>query len=503
MRAKLFTIPEGRLADGELASSSTHPPAIWGEARKIIEKKTYRAFISRGHKSLAGFFPRQNFVIILSYPKTISLEEALEQTTNNYALTAAFHAASYAKKPTHTPNTFGYIAHSTFNIEIPECSTATEWINLSLEKRPPPLPTNPQARAKLLLEASQELWKPEVAAKCGQAIIKDQAEGNIPLHLLTFAQLAESYADLTFDRIIEYDGLKLKKELGEETWLQYVELHRARISKQALSFLTGRKFPVSNRNFIWFGDEIPLVDALLLDEENIPSATAWAKSLIKEAREKQEFIPSGGFVLTLPANYPLRTWALSALRIHADPAGLWVSTSPHRGENLFRWEPGQPMNSTQIPYQVAPLIDITLAALWRDMCVAGEEVVRGRQRGKKRKRKSREKESKILVLPRRQIIFDNDRRKWGTEEEQIGITKKTITAHWIKETFRKLPEGHKASQSAYQNAAEHGYGVIPEGYTFVKPHHRGGEPEEAPKTAKKVIAQGLQAATIFLNQHRN
>lgn len=46
---------------------------------------------------------------------------------------------------------------------------------------------------------------------------------------------------------------------------------------------------------------------------------------------------------------------------------------------------------------------------------------------------------------------------------------------------------------ARQNALEHGYAVLPEGYTFVKPHIRG-HGEKIESSTVKVVAQGLQAA---------
>lgn len=160
------------------------------------------------------------------------------------------------------------------------------------------------------------------------------------------------------------------------------------------------------------------------------------------------------------------------------------------------------MNSTQVPYQVAPILDVTLAALWRDLCVAGEEVVVRKGKRKVCLGGQKKTQDRTLNLPRRPLIFDNDRREWGNKEEQAEISKKTIDSHWVKETFRRLPEGHQASAQAYQNANEYGDGVIPDGYTFVKPHHRGTDYDVAEKTIK-VVAQGLQAATLFLNQHKN
>lgn len=96
-----------------------------------------------------------------------------------------------------------------------------------------------------------------------------------------------------------------------------------------------------------------------------------------------------------------------------------------------------------------------------------------------------------MVLPRRSIHYSGH-REWGTAEERDIITRRS---HGVRGHLRELPEGWQRSEAAEGEAREWGF-VLPEGYTFVRPHVRGGHDHDpAPIVAR---ARGLQTLSALI-----
>lgn len=502
--------PAPTIEQVEQLVSQPQTPQMWGPAYDVLPRELANAVTVSRQKTVVGYFEQNKLIISLTFPQRSSGIVALRTIEEHSddplppALMAALVAALSAKKPSHAPATFAYYASVGPAEKWPPLNrrqideAAERWLSeMLMAPNATSTPRNGIDRGRMLVAAGTKLWHEEMVKQYAKGFMSlgDQ----VPSHLFALSTLAEAARMLRDMTELEIAGERLKLTAGASAWPQYLELVRGNISGQAVRFLCGSSFPLSNDALIWLGDAPPNPNALVI--EDTPSAAAWVKSLVRDAEENGVFVPSGGFRLAFPRGYPLREWGMLGLRIHADPEGLWVSTHPNKGENIFRWEPGAPLNPILITSKIVPLMDITLAALWRDMRVAGETVVRPRKsrRGRKAQPKPKPKEEPtVRYLPRRRLVFRGDTREWGSEEEYEAIQRRR---HGVSEHFRRLLAGQQASETARGNAADFGYTVIPDGYTFVKPHVRG-HGEEEPERAVTVVAQGLQAATIFLDKQR-
>lgn len=498
-------VPVPTIEQVEQLVSQPYIPQLWGAAYDVLLPKAAKAIIVPGHKAVVGYFEKKRIIISLSFPLGSSGITALHTIEEHSGgplppgLAVALVAALSAKKPCLAPSAFAYYAKATPTEIRPPLNrqqiddAAERWLNETLIAANASMPRNGIDRGQMLVMAATKLWNKENAKRYAKVI--SSLDENSQSHLFMLSPLAEAARMLHGMTKLEIAGHRLK--LGSQAWTQYLEMVQGNISRQAVRFLCGSSFPDSNNVLGWLGDAPPNPDALVI--EDTPSAAAWSRSLIRDAEENGVFIPSGGFRLAFPPDYPLREWGMQGLRIHADPEGLWVSTDPNRGENLFRWEPGTPLNPILITSKVVPLMDITLAALWRDIRVAGETVVRPRKGGKRRRKTKPKEEPTVRYLPRHRLIFHGEAREWGSPEEHEAIQRRR---HGVTEHFRRLLAGQQASEGARKCAADFGYTVIPDGFTFVKPHVRGHGEGQEPERAVTVVAQGLQAATIFLDKQR-
>ena len=83
-------------------------------------------------------------------------------------------------------------------------------------------------------------------------------------------------------------------------------------------------------------------------------------------------------------------------------------------------------------------------------------------------------------------------RSAGTPEDREIVTRRS---HGVRGHLRQLPEAWSSSLAAEGEAREWGF-VLPDGYTFVRPHVRGGHDHDpAPVIAK---ARGLQTLSALL-----
>lgn len=482
-------------------------PQVWGAAAQVLPRELVKLVTVRRQDTVVGYASYDKHVISLSFPRNngIAALRTIEEHLGSplpAGLAAALVAALSLTKPSRAPATFAYYGSlAPSEIQPPlnrrQVEEATSrWLNEVRKGQAGEMPRSGIDRGRMLVMAGGKLWDPLIARQCADEFISHGDQ--VPTHLFALSTLAEAARVLRDMTEVEIAGQQLNLEPKAENWSQYLELVRGDISGPAVRFLCGSSFPQSLDDFIWLGDVPPNPNALVI--EDTPSAAAWSKSLIRDATENAYFVPSGGFRLAFPRGYPLRTWGMLGLRVHADPEGLWVSTHPNKGQNVFRWEPGGQINPILIPSEVAPLIDITLSALWRDIKVAGETVVRRRGNRKSASAsKPRTREQNVRYLPRNRIVFSGEAREWGSQEEHEAIKR---LRHGVGEHFRRLHDGQQASDVARQNAADFGYAVVPDGFTFVKPHVRGHGGEEIKKTVT-VVAQGLQAATVFLDKQKS
>lgn len=116
-------------------------------------------------------------------------------------------------------------------------------------------------------------------------------------------------------------------------------------------------------------------------------------------------------------------------------------------------------------------IDLLAVGAWRDIVTRETlDTFYDREREEKSERVKREKSNKTRTVKKAKVRY-LPRRRYKSSSK--GSSAKTVSAHYVTGFLRRLPEGHKASQRQIEVSREHGIRV-PDGYTFVSPHVRGG-----------------------------
>ncbi len=236
-------------------------------------------------------------------------------------------------------------------------------------------------------------------------------------------------------------------------------------------------------------------------EEKRSLAAAIARSLLSEAEEQAVYVPLGAFLVNLPPGTPLRAWGVEQLRIWAEPSGVWVQAVGKNGRGpSFRWTPHGDLSDFIVAPEVQPAVNATLAALWRDLRVAGEEAfpvhsgpTHGRSTGRTRRPKA-SRSPRVLPSRGRKAARMSGKRFWASGEERERMHRR---AHGVRGHLRKLPTGWHASEEAHETAEAFGV-VMPQGYTFVRPHVRGGKTAESIEAETPIVARGLATITSLL-----
>ena len=298
-------------------------------------------------------------------------------------------------------------------------------------------------------------------------------------------------------------------------WTQRVALRGALLAEAQALYTPWRV----NRRW-WKAPEKP--------PEGLPDAElalAMAQRLIAEAKANRQYSEQGIYEAELPSALPLVRWGVKRLRWVCLRAGYqWVSLLGEAGESLsaFRWR-GDATKLQELelvmPEWIAPYVHLAVAALWRDLVVAGETVFvyagkKGEGKGEegvKDERATREAiahAERVLCLPRARKISLNkvwprgiEARAWGDAEDLQTLEARRRALHAVRGHYRKLAAGWRAHE-AETRAANYGMPSPPDGYTFVVPHVRGGErgmdEETMVQIRRRVRARGLEALVAAL-----
>lgn len=356
-------------------------------------------------------------------------------------------------------------------------------------------------RARFWLSAAHRLWRSEVRPRIARSEISLEAK-------LMAGALAAAWLELQATDVLEVAGTKLQvsNRVVDVAWPQVLEWARSDIHAEALRYLVGNRMPCGKRTVdrvAQAGDPIPMGD-------NLDLCHGLAATLLREAEEQAAYAPAGGFLLALPTDYPLRAWAVEALRVWAQPNGLWVAVVTDDGEvgASFTWRPGEPFMHWVVAEQVDPILQVTLAALWRDLRVAGEDAVPEQRERRVRPaadsaspddvpRLERQSEPTVRTLPG---VWLRGRRTWGSRVEHEYVRRH---AHGVRGHLRRLPPGWSPSKQALKTADEFGI-ALPEGYTFVRPYYTGsaGDDGEASPTEVVIQARGLASVMTILSVPR-
>jgi len=361
------------------------------------------------------------------------------------------------------------------------------------------LPGGAVDRARFWLAVGQLLWKPSLMwqlAETGayKAVMDSQLTSGAAIAWLALS------GKRTFDvngTNYSFASLAVLRTL----WRQVLEWTVGKVPGNALQWL------VQGHDAAWSVDLTRKQTPVEWNQQNDDLADAIARSLVEEAEDHAVFVPLGAFRVNLPDGVPLRMWGARTLRIWATPDGMWVQAlASGPGGPSFWWSPHDGVYEFVISASARPAVESTLAALWRDLRIAGEKAMperSGRQaHGKKRNRARRTNRvsQHARILPARKGAFHlTGRHDWSTKDEQERIHHR---AHGVRGHLRQLHAGWQASDEAHRIA--HHFGVsVPQGYTFVRPHVRGGGEEQEAAQIKgetPIVARGLATLVSLLGR---
>ena len=359
------------------------------------------------------------------------------------------------------------------------------------------LPAGAVDRARFWLTVGRFLWKPStmrrLAASSRRARI---AKANM------LAGAVRAWFALSGRGQLEVNGVRLtvpSLDALPRLWDQALEWIAGGISADALRWLV-KGGQIRGWQVDLTGEEVQLQ----WDEEKRSLASAVARSLIAEAGERGVYAPLGAFRVILPEGVPLRGWGVVSLRVWAEPDSLWVQAlGSGEGGPVFHWSPDGGVDDLLVSPRARPAVDVTLAALWRDLRVAGESAVpvhsirRTRRRPGSGQKAGAVSPPKPRLLPsRRRAIRLSGWHSWSSKGERERIHRR---AHGVRGHLRRLSPGWHASEEALRLAESFGV-VVPQGHTFVRPHVRGtqdaGQPAERAETP--VVARGLATLISLL-----
>ena len=341
------------------------------------------------------------------------------------------------------------------------------------------------AAARVALDLSAALWQPETLTQLSRITDITRLEQFNRL-AVAWQALRPSAAQYRIGKQSVTPPLLPNGSAWMEalTWTAYA------IPLDAARFFAG--FPVSDASWTAM-QTAPAVDA--------QHAKAVAAALVRAAQERRVYAAEGAFVLALPDHLPWRQTPIASFAIHAQSDGLWVAGLTARGERTASWWWSPQMRTAalhQHTLAASALAHVTLAAFWHDLLVAGDEVIvapgapaRSPAAATAGAAPPRRQEAAPLILPRRTIHLSG-RREWSTAPDREIITRRS---HGVRGHLRELPAEWKRSEVAEGEAGEWGF-VLPDGYTFVRPHMRGGRDRDP--TPVVAHARGLQTLSALI-----
>ncbi len=349
-------------------------------------------------------------------------------------------------------------------------------VALGHEHKDVSIPRGSVNRARYWLLLASELWQSDTLK-----VIAPNAYNLADTTSLLLGSTAMLWLRVANIERLQVAGVSVDMELAaiQYAWPQVLEWVAGDVTADVLRWLTHGRLT----------DSLPTVDRPMRelfnpDTQDVRLMNALTASLLREAGEKAVYVPYGHFYLEMPEGLPLRSqWSVQGLRLWALPDGFWVSVIDKEGQrsSSFRWtvDPDTPLRTWVISADAMPVLDVTLAALWHDLRIAGEKAVPSSTGTKQRRSGTLRRDDNEAavrqragkrVLPSRRLVLQG-RRQWGTRNERRTIQRRS---HGVRGHLRQLPEGWKAGGEAKALAVQFGM-VVPEGYTFVRPHVRGGE----------------------------
>jgi len=273
-------------------------------------------------------------------------------------------------------------------------------------------------------------------------------------------------------------------------------LEAAAAPPDALTFLLGGRLP-------WFTPEDDARLRCLAGRVDLELARGITVGLLAEARDRAAYAPAGAFTLAPPAEHPLAQVA-PRLRVWLTADRLWCAPEGRESTlGLVHWRPDRPWLGASPGGPLAPLLEPLLAALWHDLHVAGPEVL-PEIRPSRPVPPAAPREANIstaspaphsLTLPAARHVHVAGTRAWGEAAERERILRQ---AHGVRGHLRRLQQGWQVGDQAVSHAREFGL-ALPLGFTFVRPHVRGGNATGAGVTPTPIRARGLATVMTLLH----
>ena len=355
------------------------------------------------------------------------------------------------------------------------------------------VPVNNIDLARFWLLLARELWRPWVRTRLAEGLDLDKMDWI--LSLAFFHRIAQKITSVQVSNGVKLRIPETPESMSLSLWAQVLEFEKSKIPNAALRYLVKNNTLSEGGLF-----QAPSSD---LDDD-----LAWglSQALLRDATENGVYVPTGGFTVELPSEYPLQQWGIASLRIWAETRALFVTLINTKGgqEGSFGWRPGERLSSLSwiIPSNAITLVEVTLAALWRDLRVAGETILppvgtrnrlRREQKTSRSHQRKRKRRKSVRTLPGRRYVRIAGNRQWGNDEERSAIHRQ---AHGVRGHLRRLRPGWAASGNAATTAEEFGM-TIPDGFTFVRPHVRGDGQADDPGSNNEVIIRSRGLASVM------
>jgi hypothetical protein len=325
--------------------------------------------------------------------------------------------------------------------------------------------------ARFWLRIGEALWDPTVRSRLSGLYLDE------PIRRILI-MLSGAWMELRPEGWVKVAGtsFRLRGLSKRWAWQQVLEWEAGGIKRNILKYLT------AYRTGYAFGDLLRKMMANKAEPHketdiNVKRVAKESMLLLEDAAQHGMCDPSGSFRVDIPDRTPLKRWDVSSLRVWILPrTGFWIALE--RGEKpgvSLQWTVKPPhLRRWVLTDDSIPAVHLTMSALWRDLTIGGREVILSKD--PMASIKGRVFSKKIRLC---------GRIRWGSEEEMQRILRK---AYDVETHIRVLPQGKRASHSAYGRARARGIRLKP-GTTLVRGHQRG-IPDKNVDTVP-IKAQGL------------
>ncbi len=390
--------------------------------------------------------------------------------------------------------------------------------------------------ARLMLALSRRLWS---AAWLTTRELYLPQGGCLPRGVpLDFLATVDLWLRQDLQIKIADSNLRVKTEFQADglNWLEAIELVAGGIPKETLyALVPDGQMPTPLPLFLPYTKISPAVhDGALLPgvaytvvdfgiETRRDILAGLASSLVREAEQNAGYVLAGAFRIQIPQEMTeVRAVGLQSLDVVADSQGFWVRERGgvaagdqddlvylDRPGVVFRWQPDRPA-ALVVSGDHQLVVNAVLAALWHDLRVVGPESVPlmsaqssleplpAKSNGPTSSRSDTSLSKSVRSLPTRRSVHLNGDRQWGLPQERESLARQI---YWVRGHVRRLIDQQRRSAVANQIAQEFGM-VIPDGFTFVRPHQRGQDSIEHSGPAAPVVvrSKGLASLISLLRQ---